>query len=65
MRNTKWLPGKAESRKRLGLAASLYQVLQILSLTLFEKTPILCALQAIDEDANFAKNVKQLILFNF
>ena len=33
-------------RKRLGLAASLYQTLQILSITLFEKTPILCALQA-------------------
>jgi hypothetical protein len=33
-------------RKRLKLEASLYQILQILSLTLFEKTPILCALQA-------------------
>lgn len=32
--------------------ASLYQILQILSLTLFEKTPILCALQAIHPDAN-------------
>ena len=28
-------------RKRLGLEASLYQILQILSVTLFEKTPIL------------------------
>jgi len=52
-------------RKRLGLEASLYQILQILSLTLFEKTPILCALQAIDADANFTENVNQLILFNF
>ena len=52
-------------RKRLGLEASLYQILQILSLTLFEKTPILCALQAIDQDANFAENVNQLILFDF
>jgi hypothetical protein len=52
-------------RKRLGLESSLYQILQILSLTLFEKTPILCALQTIDEDANFAKNVNQLILFEF
>ena len=52
-------------RKRLRLEASLYQILQILSLMLFEKTPILCALQAIDEDANFAKNVNQLILFKF
>jgi Transposase DDE domain/Domain of unknown function (DUF4372) len=42
-------------RKRLELNASLYQILQILSVSLFEKTPILCALQAIDEDANFAK----------
>ena len=52
-------------RKRLELEASLYQILQIFSLTLFEKTPILCALQAIDADANFTENVNQLILFNF
>src|SRR5439155_908945 len=51
-------------RKRLGLAASLYQALQILSVTLFEKTPILCALQAPDVDAEFAENVNQLILFD-
>src|SRR5256712_1256141 len=52
-------------RKRLGLEASLYQTLQILSLTLFAKTPLLCALQAIDVEANFAENVNQLILFDF
>ena len=52
-------------RKRLGLEASLYQILQILSLTLFEKTPILCALQTIDLDTNFTENVNQLILFEF
>src|ERR1700693_5008564 len=52
-------------RKRLELDASLYQILQILSVSLFEKTPILCALQAIDPDANFTENVNQLILFNF
>ena len=52
-------------RKHLRLDASLYQILQILSLTPFEKTPILCARQAIDEDANFAENVNQLILFDF
>jgi Domain of unknown function (DUF4372)/Transposase DDE domain len=51
-------------RKRLGLAASLYQALQILSVTLFEKTPILCALQAPEADADFAENVNQLILFD-
>jgi Domain of unknown function (DUF4372)/Transposase DDE domain len=52
-------------RKRLELEASLYQILQILSVSLFEKTPILCALQAIDEDANFTENPNQLILFDF
>jgi len=51
-------------RKRLGLEASLYQTLQILSVTLFEKTPILCALQALDAGVNFAENVNQLILFD-
>ena len=35
-------------RKRLGLQASLYQILQILSVTLFEKVPILRALEASD-----------------
>ena len=35
-------------RKRLGLEESLYQILQILSLTLFEKVPILQALQPSD-----------------
>jgi hypothetical protein len=59
------LPLVAIMRKHLKLEASLYQILQILSLTLFEKPPILCALQAIDADANFTENVNQLILFNF
>ena len=49
-------------RERLKLEASLYETLQILSLTPFEKTPILCALHAIDQDANFAEHVNQLIL---
>ena len=52
-------------RKRLELNASLYQILQILSVSLFEKTTILCALQAIDTDTNFTENVNQLILFDF
>ena len=43
----------------------MYQILQILSLMPFEKTPILCALQTIDTDANFTENVNQLILFDF
>ena len=36
-----------------------------LSVTLFEKTPILCALQAPEADAEFAENVNQLILSTF
>ena len=52
-------------RKRLGLESSMYQILQILSLTLFEKTPILCALHTMNTDANFTENVNQLILFDF
>jgi IS4 transposase len=52
-------------RKRLGLDASLYQILQILSLTLFEKTPILQALQASDSQEESLDPGNQLILFDF
>jgi hypothetical protein len=52
-------------RKRLGLEASLYQILQILSVTLFEKTPILQALQASDSDNDALNISNQLILFDF
>ena len=52
-------------RKRLGLEASLYQILQILSVTLFEKTPILRALQAPDFDNDLCDSGNQLILFDF
>jgi Domain of unknown function (DUF4372)/Transposase DDE domain len=52
-------------RKRLGLEVSLYQILQILSVTLFEKTLILQALQACDSDSNLVDIGNQLILFNF
>ena len=52
-------------RKRLRLEGSFYQILQLLGLTLFEKTSILCTLQTTDGAANFAKNVNQLILFEF
>jgi len=51
-------------RKRLGLEASLYQTLQILSVTLFEKTPISQALQTFDLEANQLGDPNQLILFN-
>jgi len=51
-------------RKRLGLEASLYQILQILSLSLFEKIPILQALQPSDSELNLPDPGNQLILFN-
>jgi hypothetical protein len=51
-------------RKRLTLPLSLYQILQILSVTLFEKTPILQALQLFDSQNEFDDNSKQLNLFH-
>ena len=51
-------------RKRLRLEVSLYQILQILSVTLFEKTPILQALQANDSRIDWSDPGKQLILFD-
>ena len=55
----------AIARKRLGLEASLYQILQILSVTLFEQTPILQALQPSDSHENLLDDPNQLILFDF
>jgi len=52
-------------RKRFGLQASLFQILQILSLTLFEKMPILQALQASDSQNESCDTSNQLILFDF
>jgi IS4 transposase len=50
-------------RKRLSLEASLYQILQILSVILFEKTPILQALQPSDFTDNLLDSANQLNLF--
>jgi len=52
-------------RKRLGLEASLYQILQILSVTLFEKVPVLRALEAASFHDDLLEDPNQLILFNF
>jgi len=52
-------------RKRLRLEVSFYQILQILSLTLFEKMPILRALEAIDSHNELGGDANQLILFEF
>jgi hypothetical protein len=51
-------------RKQLGLKISLYQILQILSVTLFEKTPILQALQPPDSQEGFLDPGNQLNLFD-
>ena len=50
-------------RKHLRLDLSLYQILQILSVTLFEKTPLLRALQPIDSQQNLPHSGNQLNLF--
>jgi len=54
----------AIAKKRLNLDASLYTILQILSVTLFEKTPILQALSQIDYTTWVGGNCNQLNLFN-
>jgi len=50
-------------RKRLEMETSLYQILQILSVTLFEKTPILQALQPPDSQDDLLASPNQLNLF--
>jgi transposase len=52
-------------RKRLQLEVTFYQILQILSLTLFEKMPILRALEVIDSHNELGGDANQLILFEF
>jgi len=51
-------------KKRLGLEQSLYTILQILSITLFEKISILQALTAFQGTTNNYENDNQLMLFN-
>src|SRR6266700_1246770 len=51
-------------RKRLGLQTSLYQILQILSVTLFEKTPILRVFEACDSRSELLADPNQLVLFD-
>ncbi|MFA6201921.1 MAG: IS4 family transposase [Gallionella sp.] len=51
-------------KKRLKTEATLYTILQILSLTLFEKTPLDQLLTNIDMQIDTSKNDNQLNLFN-
>jgi hypothetical protein len=52
-------------RKRLRLEVSFYQILQILSLTLFEKMPIMRAWEATNSQNELGGDVNQLILVEF
>jgi hypothetical protein len=52
-------------RKRLGLQASLYTLLQVLSVTVFEKMPIQTALSGQTEQIDQLTEDNQLTLFAF
>ena len=51
-------------KKELRLSASLYQILQVLSVTIFERTPILQALQTQDNEEKSLLFSNQLNLFD-
>ncbi len=51
-------------KKQLKLEYSLYKILQILSITLFEKTPIYQALASVDYKFEDEASYKQLYLFD-
>jgi len=51
-------------KKRLGLRLSLYTILQILSLTLFEKTPLLQVFHDFQDNFHLLANLNQLKLFD-
>jgi len=51
-------------KKRLGLKPSLYTILQILSVTIFDKTSILQALTQTNIDEQNGQNNNQLTMFN-
>jgi len=52
-------------KKQLGLDPSLYQILQILSVTIFEKTPISQGFFNVADETENMKLAKQLNLFKF
>ena len=52
-------------KKELQLEASLYTCLQILSVSVFEKTELSCALQPDQSQIDPTNDANQLILFNF
>ena len=52
-------------KKELQLDASLYTCLQILSVSVFEKTQLSCALRPDELQAELPDNANQLVLFDF
>jgi len=58
-------PLVAIARKRLKPDATLCQILQILSVISFEKTPILQAFQSSDSESDLHDSSNRLILFDF
>ena len=55
----------AIAKKQLGLDLSLYKILQILSVTIFEKNPISEGLFNFDDENEDLNLAKQLKLFEF
>jgi hypothetical protein len=58
------LPPCRNPEKRLGLDATLYQILQVLSVSLFEKTPIFQAFQHQDSQQSPSDLSNQLKLLD-
>ena len=54
-----------DCQKQLGLELSLYKILQILSVTVFEKTPILEGFSNFSDEFSDAESCMQLNLFDF
>lgn len=52
-------------KRRLALQQSVYTILQVLSLSLFEKKPILSLFDGLDDQGMLYDNRNQLILFDF
>jgi hypothetical protein len=50
-------------KKRLNLSASLYEILQILSLTMFERTPLDQLLTLTPQEASVGADANQMNLF--
>ena len=52
-------------KKRLGLEASLYTLMQVLSVTIFEKMPLQTALSSDESQSDTSMDSNQLNLFGF